>query len=317
MAIDAIAAPTRIRRIHCSATLVFAAWLASTSIPSASDDTLDQAKALYASAAYDEALAILDRAAPTDDVTSFLEYRVLCLLALDRSDEARRTIETLLRQNPQYLPPADQMSPRIQKVFLDVRRDALPRIVLDRYGTAKAAFERKDPQAVQQFDALLALLDDPDARHTPVANDLRTVVSAYRDLTLALAATAAAPPAPPIATPPVAAGNAAKVALDDQIFRAGDVDVLPPVVRSQPMPPWTRRTLDPIGPFAGILEILVDADGRVAEAAIRRSVHPAYDKGLLTAARTWTFTPATRRGAPVRYLKVIEVQLLGNSSSSN
>ena len=50
-------------------------------------DTLAQAKELYASAAYDEALAVLDRlqgAAMVSETTSIAEYRVFCLLALDR-----------------------------------------------------------------------------------------------------------------------------------------------------------------------------------------------------------------------------------------
>jgi hypothetical protein len=36
---------------------------------------------------------------------------------------------------------------------------------------------------------------------------------------------------------------------------------------------------------------------------------PAYDSLLLQAARDWKFVPAQKQGMPVRYLKLIEIQL--------
>ncbi len=73
-------------------------------------------------------------------------------------------------------------------MFRDVRRQSLPKIVLERYALAKAAFERKDPRAGQQFDGVLALLDDPDIQAAPALTDLRTIVAAFRDLTKAVEA---------------------------------------------------------------------------------------------------------------------------------
>src|SRR5262249_61402479 len=119
--------------------------------------------------------------------TSVAEYRVFCRLALDRRDEARHDIEAILQDNPQYAPSADQASPRIQSVIRDVRRQSLPKIVLVRYASAKAAFERKDPQAAQQFENGLALMDDPDVNGSPALTDLRTWVTAFRDRTKAVA----------------------------------------------------------------------------------------------------------------------------------
>src|SRR5262245_11589838 len=146
-------------------TVVLAVLLSVAISPaSADDDTLAHAKELYASAAYDEALAVLDRLQgadrPVAEATSIAEYRVFCLLALDRRDEAQKNIEGILHDNPLYLPSGDQASPRIQSVIRDVRRQSLPKIVLERYAQAKASFEQKDPAAGQQFDGVLALLDD-------------------------------------------------------------------------------------------------------------------------------------------------------------
>src|SRR5262245_19836227 len=112
--------------LRTTAALLLAGWMSASVLAAAADDTLAQAKALYASAAYDEALAVLDRlqtnAPPAD--TSIAEYRVYCLLALNRRDEATKNIEGILKYNPLFVPSEDQASPRIQSVFRDVRRKA-------------------------------------------------------------------------------------------------------------------------------------------------------------------------------------------------
>jgi len=96
------------------------------------DDTLVQAKALYAAASYDEALEMLDRLTSTSkaDKTAVAEYRIFCLLALGRQEDAQRAIESMLRDNPFYRPSDAQASPRIQATINDVRRQVLPAIVL-------------------------------------------------------------------------------------------------------------------------------------------------------------------------------------------
>ena len=166
------------------------------------EDSLAQARTLYASAAYDESLAMLDRLAPAspEDSTAIAEYRVFCLLALGRTSEANRAIENILRRDPFYRPSEAQVSPRIQTVIREARRQLLPGIVQSAYADAKAAFDRKDPSAAAQFDQVISLLDDPDAKGVAALNDLRTVVVGFRDLSRA----AAAPPAEPAASAAVA-----------------------------------------------------------------------------------------------------------------
>ena len=180
-------------RTGLTAVVLLAALSGSVRAASGSDDTLVHAKSLYAAAAYDEALAVLDQLqheAPAEDSTSIAEYKVFCLLALDRRDEARQNIAGILHNNPLYLPSADLASPRVQSIFRDVRRQSLPKIVVERYTAAKASFERKDARAVQQFDEVLALLDDQDLDQTSTLTDLRAVASAFRDLAMAVAASA-------------------------------------------------------------------------------------------------------------------------------
>jgi tetratricopeptide (TPR) repeat protein len=283
----------------------------------ASDDSLAHAKDLYASAAYDEALAVLDKLqteAPAAETGTIAEYRVFCLLALDRRDEARKNIEVILQDNPNYLPSSDRTSPRIQGMIRDVRRQLLPRIVLDRYAAAKAAFERKDPQAVLQFEDVLALMDDPDVTGVAALNDLRTVVTAFRDLTRALAAPPAPEPTGTVAAPqpqttPARTGASAQASNVAPIYTSADLDVVPPVAQSQDIPRWVPTGTEGRQDFRGTLELLIDERGSVVTATMRQSVHPAYNQLLLRAAKNWKFTPARKQGVAVPYLKIVDVHL--------
>jgi hypothetical protein len=275
---------------------------------SGSDDTLVHAKSLYAAAAYDEALAVLDQLqheAPAEDSTSIAEYKVFCLLALDRRDEARQNIAGILHNNPLYLPSADLASPRVQSIFRDVRRQSLPKIVVERYTAAKASFERKDARAVQQFDEVLALLNDQDLDQTSTLTDLRAVASAFRDLARAVGA--AAPgiaDARPLQQPALPQEPARSI-----IYTAADADVTPPVAQSQKMPMWRPSPLEAVQEFKGALRLLIDESGAVVSATMPATTRAAYDQLLLRAARDWKFIPAQKQGVPVRYLKLIEIQL--------
>jgi len=278
----------------------------------ASDDTLEHAKSLYASAAYDEALVVLDKleeASPPEDPTSIAQYRVFCLLALERRDEARKGIDRMLRDRPLYVPPETEASPRILSVFREVRRQTLPKIALERYGFAKAAFDRKDSSAAQQFDDLVTLLNDPDLKDAPALSDLKEVASAFRDLAKSL--TAAVPQLPAPGREPASAPQPAAPAVDvpDIIYTAADPDVTPPVAKSQPMPPWRPTAREATQEYRGALRLLIDQSGAVLSVSMPAGTRPAYDSQLMKAARNWTFMPAQKQGRPVRYLKVVQIQL--------
>src|SRR5580765_4497111 len=127
------------KQISCVIVLLLAAC---AGIVSASGESLDRAKSLYASAAYDEALTVLDQLSGSpapDDSTSIAAYRVYCLLALDRQEEARAIIDRILHQSPLFMPSADEAPPKIQTLFRDVRRATLPKIARERYTDAKTA----------------------------------------------------------------------------------------------------------------------------------------------------------------------------------
>lgn len=283
----------------------------SAGIVSASDDSsFDRAKSLYASAAYDEALAVLDQLSGTpapDDSMSIAAYRVYCLLALDREDEARALIDRLLHKSPLFVPSANEASPHIQTLFRDVRRATLPKVARERYADAKAAFDRKDPLTARQFDELLTLLDDPDLREWSAAADLRAVASAFRDLAKAVATTASA------ASPDARRAEfqpQASLEPPDITYTSADTDVIPPVTLSQRAPQWRpSSSQEAAQDYRGVLRLLIDRSGAVVSATMPSGTRPAYDQALVRAARDWRFQPAQKQGRPVRYLKIIEIHL--------
>lgn len=263
-----------------------------------------RAKELYLSAAYDEALTLLDglnEDSPAGSSIEIAQYRVFCLMALGRGDDAKKAIEGMVAMDPFYRLPDSQTPPRIRTAYQDTRRTMLPALVQRRYAEAKAAFDEKDPSAADQFDQVLALLDDPDLKASPTFDDLRTVAVGFRDL----AKVAAAPPPAP-APPPPPAPAAAEVAAPPG---PALLDIVPPVVIFQPMPQWTPQPQDRDRTFSGSVVVLVNEEGGVDSVTIQRSIHPQYDRQLLRIARTWKFRPATRNGAPTEFERTVEIQL--------
>jgi len=274
-------------------------------------DPLGAARDLYASARYDEALLVLndlhapDAAAP--DRKSIEQYRSLCLLALGRASEAESAITAVITADPTYLPKEDEASPRVRAAFSDVRKRILPQIATERYADAKALFDKKMfAVAAQQFKNVIRLIDDPDMGGREA--DLRTLASGFLDL--AVAATAPPPEAPkPVAPPPVAAAPPPVPKPDTlRIFNIGDKDVTPPVILRQDMPSLTQ-IVKMQASDKGVVEVVIDQAGRVEAVTVRQSVHPRYDAQLLSAAQSWRYSPATLNGQPVKYRKMIQINV--------
>ena len=183
------------------ATLAVVAWLAAA--PNlVAQDTLARAKDLYNTAAYDEALLVLNRLRQTASSTESTEiagYQAFCLLALGRTLDARQAIAALVKSDPLYRLSESSSSPRTRAVFDEIRRELLPTIVQQTYDQAKAAYDRKEPDvAVREFDRVLALLDEPGLSGLPNMEDLRRLATGFRDLSKA----AATPPPPAVSNVP-------------------------------------------------------------------------------------------------------------------
>jgi len=271
------------------------------------ENPLTAARDLYASARYDEALAVLN-GLPSDGVASdrksIEQYRSLCLLALGRGSEAESAIAAVVTADPMFMPGEADASPRVRLAFSDVRQRLLPQIATTRYAGAKAAYDRKDyPSAEAQFRSLLMLLDDPQMGGRLA--DLRTLASGFVDL----AAAAAAPPpeskkadAPTVTEPPPAV-TAPK---EPHIWSADEPGVAAPLVIRQDVP-RVPSTISAQARPRGLLEVIIDEQGRVINLSLRLPIHPMYDPQLLAAAKDWRYKPATVDGTPVKFRKMIQV----------
>lgn len=297
-----------------------AAWMTLGAAWAADDEALAHAKDLYLSASYDEALALLDglaTGAPQQPL-QVAEYRVFCLLALNRRTEAQQAIESLVKANPFYQPSEAVASPRIRSVFVDVRRGLMSSIVHNAYVEAKTAFDKKDPRTAVLFERVLDLLADPDVGAT--MSDLRTVAVGFRDLSLAAAG---APPtrtsvdglttassATRQAAVSLDAAEAARSNAPPPVGTDRDIGVIPPEAVYQPMPTWTPEgAAEKAQTFRGSLELAIDENGNVVTAKMRKSAHPRYDDVLVKAAVRWRFKPARRDGTSIPYLRVVEIEL--------
>jgi hypothetical protein len=276
---------------------------------SAQDTELSAARDLYASAAYDDALAMLNRLRSADHPASqsraIEQYRAFCLLALGRSADAEQAIEAVVVAEPSFQPGEGDASPRIRLAFTSVRRRMLPSIIQQRYAAAKAAFDRKEfAAAADGFTQVLGALSDPDVAaeaKQPPLSDLRTLAGGFQELA---AKASAPPPLPPVAAvvtptpvPPPAA---------PRVFTGGETGVIAPVVVNQALPPFPGQVIIPRN---GKLEVVIDELGVVESAIMVTSVTPSYDVMVLNATKVWRFKPATVNGMPVKFRKTVQITL--------
>lgn len=268
-------------------------------------DLLANARSLYQSAAYDEALSTLQQLAAAratlsaTDIRELEEYRFLCLSALGRPQEARLSMAAVVTSDPLYRLEASSTSPRILTAFQDVRRELLPALTSKLYTAAKEAYDRKDHASAQDgFETVMALLADSDMQGRQ--SDLATLAKGFLDLSAAALKAAAVPAPAPVAAP--APAPAADIPL---VARAADVK-LPITVRQNvpPVPPSVMRmaTLRP-----GMLEISIDEAGKVEHVRFITPIHPVYDQLVLNAARSWRYQPATADGTPIKFKKMLRV----------
>jgi TonB family protein len=273
----------------CSAFLIA---FAVTAPRVAAQDVLQSVKDLYASAAYEDALSAVGKidtsAAPSLEAE---QYRVFCLVALGRMDEAEQAVEAVLLAHPEYRPDAAQASPRIQSLFSQVRRRVGPALVKRMYLQGRAAMERKDrEEAIAQFEAMLRVANDADVRSDTATAELRELGAGFLDLSKAMPAK----PKPADPTPTNAAPPHASV-------------IVPPAVIQQRLPPWVPDPVSRASEFHGSIRVEISAEGKVTAAEMVKSVHPGYDQALLRAARFWTYEPAKKDGVPISSVKTVEV----------
>lgn len=288
-------------RLGCS-VLFLASFVTAPLL--AKQDTLQVIKDLYASANYEDALAAFAKLDATVPNLEAEQYRVFCLVALGRLDDADKAVETVLTAHPEYRPDAAQASPRIQALYSQVRRRLGPGLVKRTYQQGKAAMDRKDREdAVAQFETMLRIAEDADVRTEAGVGELRELGAGFLELSRAMPpkSVPGASAAPGGATPSGPTPSSASPAVRPSAIVA-------PVAVQQRFPQWVppdavTRTRD----FRGSVRVQISAEGRVTSAEIVKSVHPAYDRLLLRAARGWLYEPARKDGLPIPSEKNVEV----------
>ncbi|MGH9310611.1 MAG: energy transducer TonB [Vicinamibacterales bacterium] len=297
------------------AAFMMVAGLASPVAAQVDPGPLMAAKDLYASARYDEALTVLNGLRPSDvrDRKSVEQYRSLCLLALGRATEAESAIAAVVTADPLYQPGETDASPRVRATFTEVRRRLLPDIATSRYAAAKATYDRQDwAAAEEQFKVVLRLIDDPDTGGR--LSDLRMLTVGF----LELSAKAAAPPPPPPAPEPAPAPApqpepvsplAPAAPEPGKVYDLDDDGVVAPAAVKQDIPKVPSAIL-PMAKSRGLLEIVIDDQGRVVSIVMRGSIHPTYDSQLMSAAKDWKYEPARFNGFPVQFRKLIQIAIV-------
>jgi hypothetical protein len=283
------------------------------------DDSLATARELYAAASYEDALAMLDRLRTPADVPdlgrTIAQYRAFCLFALGRTAEAEHAIEIVVVTEPSYQPTDADASPRVRAAFGHVRGRVLPVIIQQKYGLAKAAFDRQDfAVAADGFKIVAAMLDDPDVRDAAKVSplsDLRTLTAGFRELSVTAAAPPPPAPLPPPAPEPVALKiepSTPKVAVAPRrpIYSADDGNVVPPVIVRQEMPVFRFKSTA-VGHFT--VAVSINEFGVVEGVTLVVRLDPEFDRLLQAAAWKWQYRPATLDGVPVKFRKVIQVNL--------
>jgi TonB family protein len=321
-------------------TMALVALIWTAALPAAAtEDALTTAKNLYASAAYEDALATLSRAAeaktePPDIARQIDKYRAFCLYALGRLQEGDVVVESLVRSDPSLQLNADEVSPRLAARFTNVRKRLLPSLIRDSYRAGKSALDaKKYAEAEPQLAQARRLLADAEQLGDldPSMIDLRMLVDGFLELAHSAAAAqrqaatinvASAEPAKAPATPAPAAqptpqpasaqtsAAAAQTSAPAEVNTIADADVSPPVALQQTLPaaPPALATIMRRAQAQGIVDVVISENGSVEDAIIRRSINAAYDELLIEAARRWKYRPALKSGVPVRYTKTILVR---------
>lgn len=297
-------------------------------VPAAAQEPIAAARELYAAAAYEDALDILAKMRETQPAVASTDATVLrafCLLALGRQAEAKGAIEDAITERPTWVPAEDEVSPRIRTAFREVRRNLLPTVARDLYQSARADFEKKElVSAAAKFSDLIKVLEDPDVAQDQTLADLRLLADGFRTLSASAAnvATAAAAgsapgtslPNPGESTPPVGTSGAGAPSSARQAASEALLPVTPPEIINQQLPPWRGTGSLTRVDYSGALDLLINEQGQVESASLRRPVHPLYDDELLRVARTWTYKPAMRGGKPIKFQKTLIVRLNNRGS---
>jgi protein TonB len=93
-----------------------------------------------------------------------------------------------------------------------------------------------------------------------------------------------------------------------KIYTADDHEVTPPSVVRQDIP-GIPQAMIAMARSRGLVDVVIDELGRVVGLTIRTSIHPTYDAQILAAAKDWKYKPAMLDGKPVKFRRLISINV--------
>ena len=144
------------------------------------------------------------------------------------------------------------------------------------------------------------------ASQSPLA-DLKTLAVGFYELS-SKALVPPPTPAPAAAEALLPPGPPATIQAP-KLYTAEDRNVVPPQAIRQQIPAFPGKVTMA---KSGVSELVIDDSGNVESAMMRVPVNAQYDRMATTAARNWQYQPATVDGAPVKFVKRIQVTLVPN-----
>lgn len=309
------------------ATVIIGLVLVAAQAGPSAQDSLSAAKELYASAAFEDALSVLTRlnggVSDAPEIARQIdEYRAFCLYALGRTAEAESVVESIIRKEPLTRLDAADASPRLEIMFTTVRKRLLPSLIRERFQAVRAVLGKKDFPSAEPHLAEARLMiaeaenlgvkDDGLADLGALVDGLLEMIRSTADepqSSPALTASAGPDVTAPAGPPRVEPLSAPVTDNGLRVYNPEDEGVSPPLVLEQQLPSMTPAmlTITRSTRTSGILEIVIDETGAVADAVVRRSLNPSFDTLLVRAARYWKYRPAMKDGVPVRYAKTLVI----------
>ena len=275
----------------------------------ADQEMLASAKSLYESASYEAALSEFSAIHTSELADTVDTYKALCLLGLGRVRDAEQALELVVTRQPMLVLNDTEYSPRVVALFRDVRKKALPAAAQQLYTAARTDYENKKydaaaagfKQALQVIaDIGPGVADDDAGRSEGTVERLR---HACRRQDRGAGCTSSASGGGSGGAHGCCRGDRSGVLHAGRYRRHSACDC------GAADPGMDVHGYAPNRVFSGTLEVLIDEKGSVETATLAEPVWPPYDLVLLSAAKRWQYQPAVRQGKPVKFKRMLVINI--------
>src|SRR5262249_6940898 len=241
-------------------------------------------------------------------------------------NEAESVAEALVRRQPLATLDTADTSPRLERMFSDVRKRLLPSLIREQFRTARSEIDRKNFSTAEppltEARLMIAEAQRLGAKDDGLG-DLSVLVEGFLQLirssaeqrlapkveAVATAAVTTTPAPRPVAAPPPAAPAhpASAAASAAAVYTIADEGVAPPITIDQRVPAMDPQlqTIMRSTKKRGMFDIVIDESGRVVETTVRRSLNASFDSLVVRTAARWRYQPARKDGVPVKFVKTI------------